>query len=64
MIGALIVIAGILGAIAVTLFHIRRHLSDILLTLKIINERIADVTTTAKDFLGRDILVIRTKADS
>jgi hypothetical protein len=57
MIGALIVIATILGFIASELRVTNKALHRI-------EKQIEAVTTTAKDFLGRDILVIRTKADS
>ena len=44
-IGLIIVISGCLGSIVVTLWHIRRYLRDTLLTLKIIDARIVDLTT-------------------
>ncbi len=40
------------------------ELGTVVKLLRDIDERIEAVTTTTKDFLGRDITVIRTRRDS
>jgi hypothetical protein len=57
MIGIGIIICLLLGYICAELTKIHEH-------FHILDRRIADVTTTTKDFLGRDIEVIRTKGES